>query len=135
MHYFVCMSMIKEPRFGKLLFLPVRVLSSTLSPCCDPRLCNARTCYLLTVHASEPIPHWRGRRGSLGKNSFSASRVRLPSDEPPRQCPSSSSTRSNRTSQRPAIELLPLQSFCSTRHSSVCPRMGLLLSRGLRMIL
>ena len=56
MHYFVCMSMIKEPRFGKLLLLPESVLSVTLPPCFDPRLCNARTCYLLTVHASEPIP-------------------------------------------------------------------------------
>ena len=115
-------NIIKEPGFSKLLLLPVRVLSAPLPPCFDPRLFNARTCsiYSLSMPAS-PFPQRHPRQKLVFRESG------------PRQCPSSSTP--IQTYLSTSGELLPLQSFCSTRHSLVCPRMGLLLSRGLRMIL
>ena len=70
-------------------------------------------------------PLARPRRCPLSKNSFSASRVRLPSDRasvPPPSRP----VRSKRTSQRPASSCLSNHSARLDTPPSVCPQMGLL---------
>ena len=120
----MCISIIKEPRFGKLLLLPESVLSATLPPCFDPRLCNARTCiYSLSMPAS-PFPTGAAAAAPSAKTRFprvgSASRPTAPVSllRP---------LRSKRTSQRPA-------SSCLCNHSA---RLGirLLIPRAIQLVL